>query len=303
MKRSGETLYAAILVLLALTWGSSYFLMREGLESFTPIQIAGFRVFVTWLCFLPIAVRNLKYITGKNIKSFLIIGVLGNAIPNFLFPIAQTRIESSLAGMLNSLSPVFTLIVGALFYSRRIKPLQTAGVALGLLGALGLLYQGSLNFNFYGLFVILATLLYGISANEIGTLKGISGFGIMSLAFFFIGPIAGIALAFSDLPSSFRTGGWQISLASIVLLAVAGTFLANSLYSYLIVRKSPMYAVSVTYLSPVVSTGWGFFLHESVRLSMIISISVILAGVYIITRAGNKNHKNPALREDHATPA
>jgi len=303
MKRSGETLYASILILLALTWGSSYFLMREALESFTPIQVAGFRIFFTWLCFLPIAVRNLKYITGKNIKSFLIIGVLGNAIPNFLFPIAQTRIESSLAGMLNSLSPVFTLIVGALFYSRKIKPLQTAGVALGLLGALGLLYQGSLNFNFYGLFVILATLLYGISANEIGTLKGISGFGIMSLAFFFIGPIAALVLAFSDLPSSFRTEGWQINLAGIVLLAVAGTFLANSLYSYLIVHKSPMYAVSVTYLSPVVSTGWGFFLHESVRLSMIISISVILAGVYIITRAGNKNHKNQAFRKGHATSA
>lgn len=303
MKRPRETLYATILVLLALTWGSSYFLMSEGLKSFTPIQIAGFRVFITWLCFLPIAIRNLKYITRKNIKSFLIIGFLGNAIPNFLFPIAQTRIESSLAGMLNSLSPVFTLIVGALFYSRRIKPLQAAGVALGLLGALGLLYQGSLNFNFYGLFVILATLLYGISANEIGTLKGISGFGIMSLAFFFIGPIAGVVLAFSDLPASFRSEGWQLNLAGIVLLAVAGTFLANSLYSYLIVRKSPMYAVSVTYLSPVVSTGWGLFLHESVRVSMIISISVILAGVYIITRAGNRNQKNQALREEHATSA
>ncbi len=303
MKRSGETLYASILALLALTWGSSYFLMREALESFTPVQVAGFRIFFTWLCFLPIALRNMKYITRKNLKSFLIIGVLGNAIPNFLFPFAQTRIESSLAGMLNSLSPVFTLIVGALFYSRKIRPLQTAGVALGLLGALGLLYQGSLNFNFYGLFVILATLLYGISANEIGTLKGISGFGIMSLAFFFIGPIAGVVLAFSDLPSSFRSEGWQINLAGIVLLAVAGTFLANSLYSYLIVRKSPMYAVSVTYLSPVVSTGWGFFLHESVRVSMIISITVILAGVYIITRAGNKNQKNKVLKEDHATSA
>src|SRR5512133_864397 len=299
MKRPRETLYATILVLLALTWGSSYFLMREGLDSFTPIQVAGFRVFITWICFLPIAIRNLKYITRKNIKSFLIIGFLGNAIPNFLFPIAQTRIESSLAGMLNSLSPVFTLIVGALFYSRKIKPLQTAGVALGLLGALGLLYQGSLNFNFYGLFVILATLLYGISANEIGTLKGISGFGIMSLVFFFIGPFAGIALAFSDLPSSFRHEGWQVSLACIILLAVAGTFLANSLYSYLIVRKSPMYAVSVTYLSPVVSTGWGIFLHESVKVSMIISICIILAGVYIITRPGNKDQKNLPLQGDH----
>ena len=295
MKRSKETLYATVLVLLALTWGSSYILMREGLKSFSPIQVAGFRVFLTWICFLPISLRNLKYLTLKNIKSFLIIGLFGNALPNFLFPVAQTQIESSLAGMLNSLSPVFTLIVGALFYSRKIKPLQALGVVLGLIGALGLLYRGSLSFNYYGVFVILATLFYGISANEIGTLKGISGFGIMSLAFFFIGPLAALALAFSGLPASFNSDGWQNSLACIIILSVAGTFLANSLYSFLIVRKSPMYAVSVTYLSPVISTSWGFLLNEAIRATMLISISMILTGVYIITRAGQKEQKKALI--------
>jgi len=288
MERSKETLYASVLALLALVWGSSYFLMREGLKVFTPAQVAGFRIFFTWLCFLPISIHNLRYITKKNIKSFLIIGILGNAIPNFLFPIAQTRIESSLAGMLNSLSPVFTLIVGAMIYSRKVKPLQAFGVALGLIGALGLLYQGSLRFNHYGLFVILATALYGISANEIGTIKGVSGFGIMSLAFFFIGPLAAIVLASSGLQESFTTPGWQSGLACIALLAIAGTFLANSLYSWLIIRKSPMYAVSVTYLSPVVSTGWGIFLNEKIRATMVFSISLILLGVYFINRAKRK---------------
>lgn len=295
MAKTKESLYASVLVLLAITWGSSYILMKQGLRSFTPIQIAGLRVFITWFCFLPFSIRNLKYLTLKNAKSFIIIGLVGNAIPNFLFPVSQTRIESSLAGMLNSLTPVFTLIIGALFYSRKIKPVQAVGVAMGLAGALGLLYRGSLSFNSYGLFVILATLFYGISANEIGTLKGISGFGIMSLAFFFVGPPAGIVLAFSGLPVAFSNEGWLLSLICLVLLAVAGTFIANSLYSYLIINKSPMYAVTTTYLSPVVSTGWGFFLGETVSIVMIISICVILAGVYIITRAGiRQNKKTPA---------
>jgi drug/metabolite transporter (DMT)-like permease len=291
MAKTKESLYASVLVLLAITWGSSYILMKQGLRSFTPIQIAGLRVFITWLCFLPFSIRNLKYLTWKNAKSFIIIGLIGNAIPNFLFPVSQTRIESSLAGMLNSLSPVFTLIIGALFYSRKIRSLQAVGVVMGLTGALGLLYRGSLSFNSYGLFVILATLFYGISANEIGTLKGISGFGIMSLAFFFVGPPAGLVLAFSGLPASFSHEGWLFSFTCLVLLAVAGTFIANSLYSYLIINKSPMYAVSTTYLSPVVSTAWGFFLGESVSMVMIISICVILAGVYIITRAGIRQKK------------
>ncbi len=288
MKRSEETLYALILLLLSLIWGSSYILMKAGLLSFTPLQIAGFRIFFTWLCFLPISVRNLKFITRKNIKSFLIIGLCGNAIPSFLFPIAQTRIETALAGMLNSMSPVFTLIIGGLMYSRKIRHAQAIGVALGFIGALGLLYRGNLAFNYFGLFIILATFLYGISANEIGTIKGLSGFAIMSLAFFFIGPVAAIILLFSGLPASFATSSWPLSIGCVLILAIAGTFVANSLYSFLIVKKSPMFAVSVTYLSPVVSTLWGLVLHESIKSTMIISIIIILTGVYIITRQSRK---------------
>ncbi|MCU0378846.1 MAG: EamA family transporter [Bacteroidales bacterium] len=301
MEKSKEPLYASVLILLALIWGSSYILMREGLKTFTPLQVAGFRVFITWFCFLPISIRNLKYITRRNIRSFLLISIAGNFFPSFLFPLAQTRIESSLAGMLNSLSPVFTLIVGLFFYSRTIKPLQTIGVALGMLGALGLLYRGGLAFNYYGLFVVLATLLYGISANEIGTVKGLSGFGIMSLAFFFVGPFAGTVLLFSGVGQSFTSPGWKLSFASIILLSVAGTFVANSLYSWLIIRKSPMYAVSVTYLSPVVSTAWGIFLNEKISTVMIISISVILTGVYLITRAGAKVLKRSEFKVPDAT--
>lgn len=301
MEKSKEPLYASVLILLALTWGSSYILMREGLKSFTPLQVAGFRVFITWVCFLPISIRNLRFITRRNIGSFLLISMAGNFFPAFLFPLAQTRIESSLAGMLNSLSPVFTLIVGLLFYSRTIKPMQATGVALGLLGALGLLYQGGMAFNYYGLFIVLATMLYGISANEIGTIKGLSGFGIMSLAFFFIGPFAGTLLLFSGLEQAFASPGWQLSFASIIVLSVAGTFVANSLYSWLIIRKSPMYAVSVTYLSPVVSTGWGILLSETISPVMIISISVILTGVYLITRARVKVTKGREFKGADAT--
>jgi len=292
MKHSQGTLYASILLLLSLIWGSSYILMREGLLSFSPVQIAGFRIFFTWLCFLPISIKNLKFITRKNIKSFLIIGLCGNAIPSFLFPIAQTKIETALAGMLNSISPVFTLIIGGLLYSRKIKPAQAIGVALGFIGALGLLYKGELSFNYFGLFIILATFLYGISANEIGTIKGLSGFAIMSLAFFFIGPVAAVVLLLSGLPPSFTTSNWPLSLGCILILAVVGTFVANSLYTFLIVKKSPMFAVSVTYLSPVVSTIWGMALHESINSMMIVSIIAILAGVYIITSPAKRIFQN-----------
>jgi drug/metabolite transporter (DMT)-like permease len=84
--------------------------MKKGLESFSFFQIASLRVFITFICLLPIALRNISKLNKENIAGIAVIGFLGNGIPAILFPMAQTKIDSSLAGMLNSLSPVFTLL-------------------------------------------------------------------------------------------------------------------------------------------------------------------------------------------------
>jgi drug/metabolite transporter (DMT)-like permease len=98
------------LLILSLIWGTSYILMKKGLESFSPLQVGALRVVITFVCLLPIAIRNLQYLNRTNILSIIIIGLFGSVIPAFLFPLAETKISSSLAGMLNSLSPVFTLV-------------------------------------------------------------------------------------------------------------------------------------------------------------------------------------------------
>ena len=138
--------------------------MKKGLESFSAYQVGSIRILITFICLLPIAIRNLHKLNRGNILSVLIIGLCGSGIPAFLFPFAETKISSSLAGLLNSLSPVFTLIIGIAFYGRKTFRSQIAGVFLGLVGAAGLLYSDSFTFNYYGLFVILATLLSGISS-------------------------------------------------------------------------------------------------------------------------------------------
>ena len=162
--------------------------MKKGLESFSSLQVGSLRITITFLCLLPTALRNLKYLTRTNILSLLIIGLFGSVIPAFLFPLAETRISSSLAGMLNSLSPVFTLVLGVAIYERKAIKAQIAGIVLGLIGAAGLLYSGSLTFNLYGLLVVLATIIYGLSANEVSKVKGINGFKITALSFFVIKP-------------------------------------------------------------------------------------------------------------------
>jgi drug/metabolite transporter (DMT)-like permease len=273
-----------VLTVLSLIWGTSYILMKKGLESFSPFQIGSLRILITFLCLLPVAVKNLPKLNKANLRSILVIGFLGNAIPAFLFPLAQTRISSSLAGMLNSLSTVFTLILGIIIYKRKAIKTQIAGVFLGLLGAIGLLYNGSFTFNFFGLFVVLATLLYGFSANEVSRVKGINGLQITSLAFFVISPVAVCYLIFSDFSSAMETENWIRNLGFIAILSIIGSATALALFYLLIRDTSPVFASIVTYFIPIVATIWGLADNEKLTTSMLISIIVIFGGVYIINR-------------------
>jgi drug/metabolite transporter (DMT)-like permease len=273
-----------VLGLLSLIWGTSYILMKKGLESFSVFQIASLRVFITFVCLLPVAIKNLNKISKENILSLAVIGFMGNGIPAFLFPLAETRIDSSLAGMLNSLSPVFTLIIGIVVYKRIGIKTQIVGLFLGLLGAFGLLYNKSFDFNYYGLFVILATFLYGFSANEVSRIKGINGLQITSLAFFLIGPVAIIHLFCTDFSAAVQTENWMRNLGFIAILAVMGSATALALFYLLIRDTSPVFASIVTYFIPVVATLWGISDNEHLTSTMLLAVIFILAGVYIINK-------------------
>ena len=277
------------MALLSAIWGTSYILMKRGLESFSYFQVGALRILFSFLCLLPIALKNLYKLNRQNLLSIGIIGLFGSAIPAFLFPVAQTRISSSLAGMLNSLSPVFTLVVGIFFYKRHAVKAQITGVFLGLIGAVGLLYSGSFSLNYYGIFVVIATILYGISANEVSRVQGINGLQITSLAFLLICPIAIGSLIFSDFSRVSATDHWVRNLGCIALLAVMGSAIALALFYFLIRETSPVFGSMVTYFIPIVSTLWGIADNERFTSSMLISVAVILAGVYIINRSAIKN--------------
>lgn len=278
-----------VLGILSLIWGTSYILMKKGLESFSIYQIASLRILISFLCLLPVALHSLKKLNRTNHLSIIIIGLFGSGIPALLFPLAQTRIDSSVAGMLNSLSPVFTLIMGIVMYRRKAIRSQIAGVFIGLIGAAGLLYSGSFTFNYYGLYVVLATLLYGISSNEVGRVTGINGLEITSLAFFVLGPFALFVLLLTDLHAPLLTEHWIRNLGFIAILSVVGSAIALALFYRLIQDTSPVFASMTTYFIPVVATIWGFSDNERFNSGMLLSVMLILAGVYLINRAGILN--------------
>jgi len=285
------------LLILSLIWGTSYILMKKGLESFSPLQVGALRIVITFLCLLPIALKHIHQLNRTNILSIIIIGLFGSLIPAFLFPLAETKISSSLAGMLNSLSPVFTLLFGIIFYNRKTIKTQITGVFLGLLGATGLLYAGSFSFNIFGLFVVLATILSGISSNEVSKVKAMNGIRITALSFFVTSPLAIIYLVSTDLSVPMHTEIWIRNLCCIGILAVLGSATAVGIFYLLIRDTSPIFASSVTYFIPIVASIWGLADKEHFSSSMIISVVFIFAGVFIINKPDFLKKRRPISYE------
>lgn len=280
----------AMLMILACIWGTSFILMKKGLESFTNNQVASFRIFFTFLFFIPFYFRRLKKINKKNIKSLIIVGVIGNAIPAFLFTKAQTQIDSSIAGILNSLTPLFTLLIGLFFYKSHFKIINIIGLILGFMGAVGLIYRGvpggfQLHKSWYSIFVVVATLCYGISINEIKyKLAELDGLSIAVLSFMIIGPFGGINLLFTDLQTSFAAPHAIQNLTLIILLSLFSSVIAVVLFNILIKYTTAIFAASVTYIIPAFAIFWGIFDGEKVSIDEVLWILVILIGIYLVNK-------------------
>lgn len=277
------------LLLLAFIWGSSFILMKTGLKSFSSEQVAGIRILLASLVLLPFSIKNLKFLKKEDVKSLLIVGFLGSFIPAFLFTKAQTQIDSSLAGMLNSLSPVFTLIIGMLLYKTNFKSLQALGIVIGLIGALGLIVSGDGlsigNVNAYTLLIVLATIFYAINANEIKSqLSHLTGIQVTSLAFLFTLPASIIYLLTTNFKPVFTNPSWTIHLLSIAALGIIGTALAALLLNIIIRNTSAIYAQSVTYIIPIFAIFWGLMDGEMISALHIVSMCFILLGVYLTNK-------------------
>lgn len=277
----------AAMLLLAFIWGCSFILMKKGMVAFTDVQVAAIRIFFGFIVLLPFAIRSFKKLTPQNAKSLALSGLIGNLIPAFLFTYAETSLSSSLAGILNSLSPFFTLVAGIIIFKNRPSFLQYLGIFIGFIGAVLLVSNGnfsSLNdINFYALVVVFATLLYGINSNLIRhKLVGLSGIEITSLAFMFVGPFAGIILFSTNLSPAIHSQYFWSSLLAVLALSLFGSVLSLFVYNSLIHHTSAIFATSVTYIIPVFALMWGLLDGETLSILQIISMVIILTGVYIV---------------------
>ena len=287
-----------ILMILAFIWGSSFILMKIGMLSFSSDQAAALRILMASIVLMPIAFKQVKKLQRKDLKSILIAGFIGSFFPAFLFMKAETRIDSSLAGMLNSLTPVFTLIIGLLFHRTAFRWLQVVGLLLGLTGATGLILAGDGfhlgTVNSYAFYIVLATCFYAISINQIkAKLSHLTGVQVTSLSFMFIGPVALIYLLTTKFDTVTADPAWPLHLLALAALAIVGTALAMLLMNSLIRHSSAVAASSVTYVIPIFAIMWGLLYGEKITLLHIVCMCFILAGVYLINWKRTKKIKVP----------
>lgn len=278
-----------VFALLSLVWGSSFVLIKEGLRSFSPYQVASLRMLFAGLVLVPFAIKALPQIPKEKMGLVLISGVAGNFIPAFLFCIAETQIDSSLAGILNSLTPLFTILVGISFFKVQTNITKIIGVIIGFIGLCFLFAAGKdmsmRNMSYAGL-VLMATLFYGINVNMVGRyLQNIGALNIASVAFsFLVLPSAAILFFTGYFNNNFTNQTVIQSTLASAVLGIVGTSLASILFYYLIKRAGVIFGSLVTYGIPIVAVCWGMVYGEKITPMQYVWMGVILIGIFIANR-------------------
>lgn len=277
-----------MLGLLALIWGSSFILIKLGLEVFDPLAVGAIRILTASLVLTPLSLPVLRKLSGYQVRWLFITGLVGSFLPAFLFAIAQTRVPSGPTGVLNALTPIFTLIVGAVIFGQALQRNNILGIAIGFIGsAIMIMASGKGGFeqvNYFALFVILATVCYGFNVNILKEkFYVLSPIVITSVSLLFMAPFALVILfAFTPFVEQSQTDpAFWPALGYLSILGVVGTAIALIIFNQLIKMTTPLFASSVTYLIPIVALIWGFIFDEPNNIYQPIGMAFILAGVYL----------------------
>jgi drug/metabolite transporter (DMT)-like permease len=279
-----------LLVILSLIWGSSFILIKKGLIGLSPYQLGALRIIFTAIFLLLIGFKSLTEIKLHQWKYIALTSLFGTFIPAFLFAIAETKVSSSVCSILNSLTPLNTLLIGFVAFGLSFKRSQFIGVVIGLAGTAILIFNGkqesSSDNYYYAILVIIASVCYAINVNLIKKLlSDVKPLSITSGNFVVL-LIPSLLILFStDFLSIVSLPKTHHSMFYILVLGIVGTGIANICFYKLIQISTPVFATSVTYLIPIIAFFWGLLDHEMLTPLQFFGAFVILIGVYL----ANKN--------------
>lgn len=275
-----------LLTVLSLIWGSSFILIKKGLIGLTPIQLGSLRILFAGIFLLAIGFKSISKISLQQWKFIAITAFFGTFIPAYLFAIAQTEIDSSVSSILNSLTPLNTLVLGSIAFGLQFKRNQIFGVIIGLFGSALLILNGAMNHPeqnyYYALLILIASLCYATNVNLIKKhLSGMAPLSITTGNFLVLLLPTTLILYFTDFIEVVTIPQVQNSMLFIVILGVIGTGIANIIFFKLIQLSSPVFATSVTYLIPIVAFFWGLLDNEMLTPIQFLGAFVVLIGVYL----------------------
>lgn len=293
----------SVFILLCIIWGSSFKLMQDSQHGLSAAQVAALRIFSAGLVFIPFALFHFSKIPKSKLGLVILSAVFGNLLPAFLFAEAITKLDSSLAGILNSLTPICVVVIGIFFFRDKIKKQKILGVLTGFLGLMLLIVlplvtdKKSMSFDNpgYTLLIVVATLLYGINVNMVGHyLKGLNPIHIATVSLACMTIPAGIILwqqGFLNL--NFTDAVVKKSIFGSVILGIAGSAIATALFYILVKRAGILFASLVTYGIPFIALFWGFIDGENITWVKLVCLAIILFGVYLANRPDRKKNINP----------
>ncbi len=294
MKDKHKILSYALLIGLGAIWGSSFIIMKKVNPIFSPLQISALRLVFAGAVALPLVYKAFAKFTKSQWINLAIVGIIGNAIPSLLFAYASIGINSATSGILNGLSPIFTLILGIFFFQFKAKNWHFLGAFLGLFGCtLVLLGKDTVSIGdqwFYFSLPIIGSFCYGISVNVVKSRLSDLNQIISGTTPFLFGALFGLIafpMSLQSHPIEINSEFYQ-ALGLLAILGMIGSAFSMILFNRLLQLNSAMFASSVTFNIPAFAVLWGLWDHENVRLFQLIGMGIILLAVYIIRQADRR---------------
>ncbi|WP_347923779.1 DMT family transporter [Pontimicrobium sp. SW4] len=279
------------LIILSLIWGSSFILIKKSLIGLTPLQLGALRIIFSGFFIFIFGFHTIKNITKIQWKWLIISGLLGTFFPVFLFAYAETEIDSAVASILNSLTPLNTILLGFVIFKIASSKRQIMGVIIGFVGTALLIIKGAdlnpdQNYLYAGL-VVISSVMYGINVNIIKKhLQDVKAITIAVGNFTAIIIPAIIVLLSTDFfeKADFSNDDFAMSMLYIVILSAFGTALAKVLFNKLVQMATPVFASSVTYSMPLIALMWGILDGESFSVLQGLATILILLGIYLANK-------------------
>ncbi len=305
---------------IVLIWGSSFLLMKVGLEALAPVQIAALRILAGAL-----VVTALLHARGGRLPAdrrvwghLLVTGFLLATLPFTLFALSETRVSSALAGIGNATTPIATVLaVLAVLPGERATGRRLAAIGIGFVGVVTIMqpWTATDRPDLVGFAMALGGgACYGVgwtynrrflAAADLGGLSQPAATLLAGLVLMVPLVLGWGALQPAGLPAVVAYGGtgphpWS-PMASVLLLGVVGTGFAYTLQFDVVRGAGPVVASTITYLIPVVSVLLGVLvLDEHLGAAQLAGFAVVLSAAWVVNRP---QRRSPQMRRQVRSPS